>query len=302
MSVVHSISQQREAGLDTIVSAYNDVTERLRQTHERLMDEVRRLRDQLHEKNRELARRERLAALGEMAAGVAHEIRNPLSGINLYASVLCRDLDDRLESPSHRSECRELAGKIVTGVRTLESIVGDILAFASRPCAESRPVPVDHVVGAVLDLVESARGGSKGGGPGTTIHVAPGVAGAEVMADLNQLQRAVLNITLNAIDAAGPDGQVWISVTDESGGAETSINIADNGPGIGPSILDRVFNPFFTTKDSGTGLGLAIVHGIAEAHGGRVSAETRPGGGALFRLTLRSATSRSALGDPQSDG
>ena len=302
MSVAHSVSQQREAGLDAIVSAYNNVTERLRQSHDRLADEVRRLRDQLDEKNHELARRERLAALGEMAAGVAHEIRNPLSGINLYASVLCRDLDDRLESPSHRSECRELARKIVTGVRTLESIVGDILAFASRPCAESRPVPVDQVVSAALDMVESARGGSTGDEPSTTVHVSPGVAGVEVMADLSQLQRAVLNTTHNAIDAAGPDGNVWISVTEESGGAETSIDIADDGPGVDPSILDRIFNPFFTTKDSGTGLGLAIVHGIVEAHGGRVSAETRHGGGALFRLIFRSVNKHAAVGHPQSGG
>lgn len=275
MSLAPSIPAKPETTLDAIIATYNDVTERLKRSHDRLAGEVRRLRDQLDEKNRELARRERLAALGEMAAGVAHEIRNPLSGINLYASVLCQDLSDR-------PPCRQLAEKIVTGVRTLDGIVGDILVFANQTPPETHAVPVAQVVGAVVDLVEPERRAAN-----TTIHVAPSVAGAEVMADFNQLQRAILNVTLNAIEAAGSEGNVWVSVAKEGGGTWTSIDIADDGPGIDPSILDRVFNPFFTTKDSGTGLGLAIAHGIVEAHGGRVSVETRPGGGARFRLIVR---------------
>ncbi len=275
MSLAPSIPANPETSLDAIIATYNDVTERLKRSHDRLAGEARRLRDQLEEKDRELTRRERLAALGEMAAGVAHEIRNPLSGITLYASVLCQDL-------SGQPQCRRLAEKIVTGVRTLDGIVGDILAFASQTPPEIRPVPVAQVIGAVVDLVEPERRAAN-----ATICVAPGVAGASVMADFSQLQRAILNVTLNAIEAAGSEGNVWISVAEEGGGTRASIDIADDGPGIDPSILDRVFNPFFTTKDSGTGLGLAIVHGIVEAHGGRVSVETRPGGGALFRLVVR---------------
>jgi signal transduction histidine kinase len=265
--------------LDALICAYNDVTERLKRSHDRLAEEVRRLGEQLDEKNRELARRERLAALGEMAAGVAHEIRNPLSGINLFASVLCRDLGDR-------PDCRRLAEKIVSGVRTLERIVGDILAFAGPASVESRPVSVAEVVEAVVELVEPERRASN-----TTIHVAPHVSGVRVAADFDQLQRALLNIVRNALEAAGRDGNVWISVSAEPGADETAIEVADDGPGIDPAIRERVFNPFFTTKDTGTGLGLAIVHRIAEAHGGRVSLETHSGGGALVRLRFRSADS-----------
>lgn len=280
MSLAISTPMKEGPALNAIISAYNEVTERLKCSHDRLAGEVRRLHDQLEEKNRELARRERLAALGEMAAGVAHEIRNPLSGINLYASVLCQDLGDR-------PQCRQLAEKIVSGVRTLDGIVGDILAFANPSAMESRPVSVGEVVGTVVELVEPDRQASN-----TTLHVAPEIADAKVIADFNQLQRAILNIALNAVAAAGEGGNVWISTTEADHGAETSIDIADDGPGIDPLAHERVFNPFFTTRDSGTGLGLAIVHRIAEAHGGRVCAEVRPGGGALFRLTLRSVLDR----------
>jgi signal transduction histidine kinase len=277
MTTATAPAPSREAALDAVLAAYNDVTERLKHSHDRLADEVRRLREQLDEKNRELARRERLAALGEMAAGVAHEIRNPLSGINLFATVLCRDLSDR-------PECRQIAEKIVSGVRTLESIVGDILAFASQTPAESRPVAVAEVVTAVVDLIEAERRAV-----GATVHVDPNVEGVVVAADAHQLQRALLNLARNALEAAGADGQVWISVGPEPGGREVCINVADDGPGVPAAIRERVFNPFFTTKDTGTGLGLAIVHRIAEAHGGRVAVENRPEGGAVFRLRLRVA-------------
>ena len=274
MSVALTTSATQDATLDAMLAAYNDVTERLKSSHDRLAEEVGRLRDQLDQKNRELARRERLAALGEMAAGVAHEIRNPLSGINLYASVLCRDLADR---PS----CQELAEKIAAGVRTLDGIVGDILVFAGQTVTESRPVSIAEVIRAAVELAESERLAI-----GATIDVDPAIDGVVVSADYNQLQRAILNMTLNAIGAVSENGSVWIGVSPGTVPAEISIDISDDGPGIEPSIRDRIFNPFFTTRDSGTGLGLAIVHRIAEAHGGRVTVDERPGGGARFHLVL----------------
>ncbi len=278
--MVSAIPKRPDQALDAIISAYNEVTERLKQSHDRLAEEVRRLRGEVEEKNRELARRERLAALGEMAAGVAHEIRNPLCGINLFASVLCADLSDR-------PQCRQLARKIVAGVRTLDGVVGDILAFAGQAPVESRPVRIAEVINAVVELVEPQREASN-----TTIHIATSLVDVQVSADFDQLQRAILNITLNAIEAAEPDGNVWFSATEGETQAEVCLKIADDGPGINPSIRERVFNPFFTTKDTGTGLGLAIAHRIAEAHGGRVGVGPRPGGGAIFRLTLKAARDR----------
>jgi signal transduction histidine kinase len=118
-----------------------------------------------------------------------------------------------------------------------------------------------------------------------TVDVDPRLHDVEVCCDSSQMARAIGNLVFNAIDAIGEGGNIWIRLAGLRDDA-VSVAVDDNGPGIDPSILHRIFNPFFTTKDCGTGLGLSIVHGIIEAHGGRVSAGQRTGGGASFVLTL----------------
>ncbi len=264
----------RERELGAIINAYNEVTERLKQSHDRLRDQVVRLHDQLAEKNRELARRERLAALGEMAAGVAHEIRNPLGGIRLYADLLIKDLR---ELPSSQ----ELARKVSDGVGILESIVGDVVEFAG----ESEPDVAPHRASA---LVEEALGLAAPAitSRGCDLRVDPIASDLLVNVDPNQTLRALLNLLLNAVDAAGDGGEIRVSVERNTPGTYCAFVITDDGPGIDPELMNRVFHPFFTTKSSGTGLGLAIVHRIADAHGGSVRASNRDGGGATFCLSL----------------
>jgi len=264
-----------EPDLVTILRTYNDVTERLKRSHETLLAEVARLHDELHEKNRELQRRERLAALGEMAAGVAHEIRNPLGGIGLYASLLERDLIDR---PGER----DVARRIGTGVQNLENIVRDILSFAGDGEPRIGQVSLAHVMdGALSQVAPRVHAG------GVDIRVDGRLGGMELWCDAAQVERALLNLIYNALDAAGNGGRIWIRLGERGEHADlVSIVIEDDGPGIDPSCLQRVFNPFFTTKDHGTGLGLAIVHRIAEAHGGCVRAGNRVGGGGRFVLSL----------------
>ncbi|MHC5109854.1 MAG: sensor histidine kinase [Planctomycetota bacterium] len=280
--------QQPEANeLAGIMQAYHEVTDRLKRSHELLRDEVCRLRDELHEKNRELQRRERLVALGQMAAGVAHEIRNPLGGIRLYTSLLERDLKDR---PGEL----QLAQRINVGVRNLECIVGDILAFAGG----SDPKMQSARMG---DVIESAviQAAGRSDELGTQVEIDTG--GHEIICpcDAGQIERAVLNVLLNALEAAGRGGQVFIRCeltharesdedSIESPGLENRcrITIDDSGPGVDPEVAQRVFNPFYTTKDTGTGLGLAIVHRIIEAHEGVVSVGRREEGGASFALQI----------------
>jgi signal transduction histidine kinase len=265
----------RELELGAIIDAYNQVTEKLKASHEVLTSEVRRLRRQLDEKNRELERKERLAALGEMAAGVAHEVRNPLGGILLYATMLEKDLQT-LPEP------RRVAERIASAARGLEAIVGDILAFANPQKPQCRPTPIAALVRETIELLQP-----RGAKYGCAVHYADDDAELCVQVEPTQVMRALLNVVSNAIDAAGDGGNVWItsdSIDEDEGLIE--VRVADDGPGVPDGLLDRIFNPFFTTKDSGTGLGLAIVHRVVEAHGGRVSVKQREGGGAVFSLTL----------------
>jgi two-component system sensor histidine kinase HydH len=220
-----------------------------------------------------------------MAAGVAHEIRNPLGGIGLYSSLLERDLKDR---PAQE----EIAARISAGVRNMEAIVGEILAFAGDAEPNRRPVRLARVI---EEAVEQAMPSAREMGAHIDMQLPP--EEVELLCDAGQIERALLNLILNGLDAAGDGGCVLVSAVarvDEEG--LFCICVEDTGPGIAPQFLQRVFNPFFTTKDTGTGLGLAIVHRIAEAHGGRVSAGNRREGGAVFSLLLPLPCGESPVG------
>jgi len=283
MSTVTREMTQRERELGAIISAYNQVTDSLKESHERLREQVARLREELARKNRQLRRRERLAALGEMAAGVAHEIRNPLGGIQLFASLLEKDLADR-------PEAQRLVRKISKGVARLEAIVTDILEFG-RPCEpDPKPVRLDALLRETIELALS-----KVDQTGVAVEVAGELAGEladlEMVTDAGLLQRALLNLLVNALEAAAAAGgnaqqpAVQIGLRCVSADRVT-LSVADNGPGVPAQYMDQIFNPFFTTKDKGTGLGLAIAHQIAETLGGTIQVANRSEGGAVFSLGL----------------
>jgi len=268
---------QRERELAAIISSYNDVTDRLKTAHERLCAEVGRLRDELRKKNEELRRRERLAALGEMAAGLAHEVRNPLGGIALYASMLERELADH---PGSRT-----AAKIFLGVRSLEGLISEILDFAQEDRLESRQCRLGTILHAVQDhLARPAQEGN------TTIQIGAEALDVELHCDPERLQRVLSNLMMNGVQAAGNGGWVRLAVSHPAEGVQ--IEVTDSGPGVPEADLHRIFNPFFTTKSSGTGLGLAICHRIVEAHGGTIRAGNAAGGGARFVVWLPNAETR----------
>ncbi len=258
--------------LASIIQTYNDVTERLHRSHDALAQEVCRLREKLHEQDKELQRRERLAALGQMAAGVAHEIRNPLGGIGLYASLLERDLSDRPK------QC-EIVRKLSAGIRNVESIVRDILAFAGDGEPSRRPTLLARVLEDTL-----AQTAPQAHARRVDVSVDTRLDSVELLCDSAQIERALINLILNAVDAAGDGGRVWLRSCERAREGLLGIVVEDNGPGVPDELRQRIFNPFFTTKDAGTGLGLAIVHRIAESNGGEVRAGQRAGGGAAFVL------------------
>lgn len=276
---------QRERELGAIISAYNEVTERLKVSHERLQKEVAGLREELREKSAELARRERLAALGTMAAGLAHEIRNPLGGIALYASMLQK------QSGSVPT-ARQAAERINQAVRALERLVADILDFAQEYHLQRQWCSL----GSILEVVEH-NAQTWLAEHRAELRIDEAARSVRVYADPLRLQQVLLNLVMNGLQAAGTGGVVGLraepaATGERDGGGPLSrgleIEIWDNGPGIPEAQLERIFNPFYTTRPTGTGLGLAIVHRIVEAHGGVIRAGNRPEGGARFVVRLPS--------------
>ena len=275
----HAPTPKNLEDLYEVLQMYNQVTQRLQVSHERLQEEVIRLREQLEQKNRELEQKKRLAALGEMAAGIAHEIRNPLGGIQLYASTLATEVTDR-------PMAAELVKKISSGVKGLNSLVCDMLAFTGNMNLNRREEDLAEIVAGAVELAAPGLLQHK-----IDVEVAASVENVPVNVDGNLLQRVLLNLVLNAADAIGEagvtGGKIRISL-EKTGEKRIALLIDDNGPGIPDNILESIFNPFFTTKHSGTGLGLAIVHRIIEAHGGQITAENRaaPNRGARFKIVL----------------
>jgi signal transduction histidine kinase len=268
---------QRIEELGRIILAYSEVTDKLQQSHNQLTETVQLLRDELSEKNRLLERKNRLAALGEMAAGMAHEIRNPLGGIQLYASMLAKDLNDR---PDALTTVKKISG----GVKRLEALVSQVLQFTREIRATAVEMDLAEVVEQSIELasqqLEARRVTCEASGPRSMC----------VTADPLLIGQAVLNLVLNAAEAIDGGGAVTVTFGPPPSADDAKqfcLTVRDTGPGIPPQILDRIFNPFFTTKDSGTGLGLAIVHRVVEAHDGTISATNmEAGGGARFDIRI----------------
>jgi signal transduction histidine kinase len=257
--------------LGRIIQVYSDLTDKLQQSHSQLQSTVQSLRNELSDKNRQLERKKRLAALGEMAAGMAHEIRNPLGGIELYASMLAKDLQELPAS-------LQLVRKISSGVKRLEGLVSQVLQFSREI---SPQIQITDLAAIIDQSVEFAADRIR---PDLLCRVT-GPRPMSVRIDSLLMGQAILNLTINAIEAVGEgSGAIDITWSPLEDQGKFRLSIKDSGPGIPPNVLDKIFNPFFTTKESGTGLGLAIVHRIVEAHDGTITVTNAPQGGAIFEI------------------
>src|ERR1700730_18074432 len=275
LTLTDPISLDASADLETVLAAWHGATIRLEQTHETLRGEVQRLTHELEIKNRELARQSRLADIGQMASHVAHEVRNSLVPVTLYLSLLRRRLAEDEGS-------REIVAKIAAGFTNLAATVNDLLQFTADrdPCWQRFEVRV---------LVEEVLASLAPQLAAQSIETIIDIPDRQSLAaDRDMLRRAILNLSLNALDAMPEGGRLFITTYFGPEGLE--LEIADTGPGLSEQAQHRAFEPFFTTKSNGTGLGLAIVDRIAEVHGGDVAAANCPGGGAAF--TIRFPTRR----------
>jgi signal transduction histidine kinase len=215
---------------------------------------------------------ERLSAFGQLAAGLAHEIRTPLSAIDGALELL------RSEKANEELR-REMTDIALKESKRLNRLLTDLLEFARPRKPEFRQASLETVVASVARLLEPQTRKQSIDLRWEAVGKLP-----DVECDPEQIRQVVLNLCMNAIQATGPGGTIRISLARTDAGIETSV--ADNGPGLAPEISDRLFEPFLTTKPNGTGLGLAVAKQIAENHNGRLSIDSSGSRGATFRLAL----------------
>jgi signal transduction histidine kinase len=239
--------------------------------------------EQLEERER---LRDRLAALGEMAAAIAHEVKNPLAGIEVMAGLLKRQL-------ASSEDAQSILGDIIKEAKMANAIVLEVLEFVRPIRLQVERIVLADVVRDAISMAES--------------HVARGAIEIvmrlpedlpPIQGDPHQLRQLFTNLVMNAFEAmGGTHGVLILAATvlppeDEGGSAETHpapmilVEVTDNGPGVPADLIDRIFSPFFTTKPQGSGLGLAIVRKIVDAHDGRIDVAAMTGAGTRFRITL----------------
>jgi signal transduction histidine kinase len=230
----------------------------------------------------DLDRQERLMAMGQMAASLAHEIRNPLGSMELFCSLLKKDLEQQ-------PNLLKLAEQIHSGIRTLDKIISNCLQF-SRDIRPQRRVVKD-----VQELLEEALHFTRSKAEAMTVDVALECEGdGPLQIDPYLIKQVIANLTMNAVEAIEgardklpQSEQFYVLVGSDLRDADNwTIVVSDNGPGIQAELQDTVFDPFVSTKAEGTGLGLAIVHSIINAHGGKISLSDNAGRGTRITVTL----------------
>jgi len=245
-----------------LMETFNQATEKLARSYQTIAG----LQRAIAEKDRQLSRKTRLEDLGRMTAGLAHEIRNPLAGIQLYAAMLRRDVEG--DAPKTR-----VLDRILSAVSGLERMVEDMLAYGRDLEPQRATRPLGPLVEEALDLARAAL-------EEKAIRVERDLDGAAAEADGEMVRRVFLNVILNAAQAMDPGGTLSIR------GRGRSVSFRDTGPGIPAGVLEKLFTPFVTSKAKGTGLGLALAQKIVEAHGGTIEARNNPDRGATFTVRL----------------
>ena len=236
----------------------------------------------MKEMDAQLVQSDKLAALGKMAAGVAHEINNPLAVI-LQKTGWLQDLleEEEFQKSANGEEFKNSVKKIEEHVERARKVVHNMLGYARRMEPRMEDVDVNQTVNQTVDILENFARGNNIDIQTDLAENLPIIAG-----DQAQLQQVILNLMNNAIDAIGKDGT--ISIRSGAGKSEIRITIADTGPGIPESMQKKVFDPFYTTKSTGkgTGLGLWISYSIIEKMGGKLALQSKEGQGAAFTITL----------------
>jgi two-component system NtrC family sensor kinase len=262
-------------------------------TH-RLEAKVEERTAQLERTERDLARSERLASLGRLAASVAHEINNPISGV-LNLSMLMQRLLKEDGIPEGRvEEFRRYLSQVTSETARVGRIVSDLLSFSRQSKRQLGPADLNEIVRSTLSLLAH-----KAGEAGVQLDTDLAEDLPPWTCDASQIEQIVTNLVSNGIEAVPRGGRVSVRTATTDGGRSLLLEVGDTGSGIRKDDLQRIFDPFFTTKEDakGVGLGLAVVYGIVEAHGGEISVDSAEGAGTTFRVRFFLCTA-----DPPREG
>ena len=289
LSVEIDLHRTDELGLlatsfNRMARSLRDADAELRNWSRTLEDRVRQKTGELEHVNAQLVQVEKTASLGRMAATVAHELNNPLSGILTHAKLTSRRIASLLPDGADRRRVLDSLELIRSESMRCGNIVRDLLTYGRQGSAELRPVPLHVLVDRALQLVAhhiELRG----------IETARELTLADdvVVCDAEQIEQALVALLINAVEAMTEGGRLVVrTASDEAAPGLVRLSVADTGVGIPPEAQPRIFDPFFSTKNEtkGVGLGLAVVDGIVQRHDGRIDVESRPGHGTTFTITL----------------
>jgi len=271
----YSINQYAEIVIFNLVGgvmgALGDRLKQAREKAERNAEERRKAYDELQKTFEQLLQAEKLSSLGELSAGIVHEVRNPLAAIKGAVEIL----EDELAKDSPRREFADLAKKEVD---RLDKLVGEFLRFARPATLSVRPNDLNKIVESVVSLVENQA-------TAQSVKVEKVLPRnlSEVSVDGEQIKQVLLNLAINSLQAMPDGGKLSIRTFSENGFSVVAVE--DNGNGIDEKISSKIFDPFFTTKEKGVGLGLSIAHKIVSQHKGILSVESK-NGNTVFTLHL----------------
>ena len=285
------IDLDRADELGQLASSFNLMARNLRSAHEELRDWSDTLEQRVHEKtaeleeiNRQMIRVEKSASVGKMAATVAHELNNPLSGIVTYAKVLERKVERQIPEGPEKTAILEQLEMIRSESMRCGQIVRDLLTYARGGRHELEPARLHDLVERALKLTSHHMELGR-----VKVETELGLADDVVVCDGDQIVQALLALFINAVEAMPDGGRLTVSTAaapDDIG--RVHLTVSDTGVGMSREVQDRIFDPFFSTKHEakGVGLGLAVVYGIVRRHGGRIDVDSTPGSGSAFTIEI----------------
>ncbi len=293
------VRSQDEVG--ELAHSFNDMSLQLRAANEEIVTWAKTLEDRVEQKTRELKRAhdhvlhvEKMASIGKMAAVVAHEVNNPLSGILTYAKLLRKWVGSGQVGQEKREEAMECLELIATESRRCGDLVKNLLTLSRSAPMNIEPTNLQAVIDRCLLLV---RHQLELGGIHLQLNLAENLP--RVPCDPAQIEQVFIALIMNAIDAMPRGGNLWLQTRLSNDESEIEIQVRNDGAGIAPDVLPQIFEPFLTTKESGhgVGLGLAISRGIVERHHGRIEVQSELGRGTTFTVTLPAHGNEASVAD-----